>query len=103
MTSAIRAHTNSISAFLWSILGGSYFALVAFLSVAAVDWTTRGFIAFITLIPLVVVALAVSVWQLVRGPLKWRFSRWHWLIFFSPTATLLLVALSALVGGYSLS
>jgi hypothetical protein len=103
MTSAIRGHTNMALAFLSSMLGGTYLALVAFLVVTSVDWTTRGLVAFIALIPLMVLVMAVGAWQLLRGPLKWRFSRWHWLGFFGPTAALILVALYALAFGYSLS
>jgi hypothetical protein len=103
MSSAELARRNPLPGILWALVSGLYFALVGFLMIIAVDWQTRAIMGYAALIPLMLVLLPVRVWRLVRGPAQWSFGGLHWLIFFGPTAALLVLAVVALLGGKSLS
>jgi hypothetical protein len=103
MSSAELVRRNPLPGILWALVSGLYFALVGFLMISAVDWQTRAILGFAAQIPLLLVLLPLLVWRLVRGPAHWSFGTLHWLIFFSPTAAVLVFAVVALTGGQSLS
>jgi uncharacterized membrane protein YczE len=103
MTSAGTARRNPLPGVPWALAGGTYFALFGFVILIGTDWVTRALVGLLAMLPVLVVATLVGVWRLMRGPAHWSFSRLHWILFFMPTAALLVLAAAALMTGRSLS
>jgi hypothetical protein len=55
------------------------------------------------MLPAMVVALLTGLWRRLRGPARLSFTRLHWVVFFTPTAALLILAAVAVVTDRSLS